>query len=89
MQFTPVPAQEQADIVSPQRAAWFSALLEHTMLEVASRPTLSEAQKVTLDEREQRMRSRVLDGKTYIWVEDVSHLTEATTPDEEDDEVPL
>jgi hypothetical protein len=60
------------------------------MLQVSARPTLSQAQAQTLAEQGQRMRSRVMGDKTFIWVEDIpsEDLNESQgLPD--DDEVPL
>ena len=89
MEFTPVPAEKQADIIQPKRAAWFNALLDAGMLKVTARPTLSEAQKQTLEEQGQRMRSRVIDDATYIWVEDIPSDDLAESAPLDDDEVPV
>ena len=82
MDFTPVPAAKQADIKVPKRAAWFNALLEHGMLEMQQRPNLSPSQKDVLEAQGQRFRSRVVDERTYVWVEDIPapDLNEADIP---------
>jgi hypothetical protein len=104
VEFTPVPAPKQDAIKKPGRAAWFEALLDSGMLQMNSRPTLSQGQKATLEEQGQRFRSRVIDGKTYVWVEDIpardlkeaqeQDYAEAGEPDgdivfPDDDEVPV
>lgn len=87
MQFDVVPAEKQADIIKPRRAAWFEALLESGMLKMASRPTLSAGQKEVLEAEGKRFRSRIIDDATYVWVEDIpsSDLSEAV----DDDDLPL
>ena len=82
MDYTPVPQEKQQDIIKPKRAAWFEALLEHGMLAMNSRPTLSVGQREVLMEQGQRFRSRVMGDKTYVWVEDIPapDLNEADEP---------
>ena len=89
MDYTPVPESKQADIIKPRRAAWFEALMEHGMLEMNSRPTLSVGQKQVLEEQGQRFRSRVIDDKTYVWVEDIPSTDLAEDAPVDDEEVPL
>lgn len=87
MDYTPVPAKEQENIIRPRRAAWFEALLEHGMLEMSSRPSVSQTQRDVLDARGQRFRSRQMNDKMYVWVEDVPSrdLNESL----DDDDLPL
>jgi hypothetical protein len=71
VEFTPVPAAEQAAIKSPARAGWFAAVLDLGMVSMTARPTLSPKQSELLQAQGQRLRTRTLDGKVYVWVEDI------------------
>lgn len=89
MEFTPVPADKQQDIIQPRRAAWFQAVMDHGMIGMSSRPTLSGAQADVLEEQGQRMRTRtVKDGAVsvcYVWFEDIpaDDLAESDDPRDE------
>lgn len=93
MDYTPVPEAKQQDIRQPRRAAWFQAVLDHGMIGMSSRPTLSQAQADVLEQQGQRMRTRtVKDGEAsvcYVWFEDIPATDLNEAPPLDDDDLPM